>query len=146
LEELYDAEGDGIKRTQLAPGELLVEVRLPAGARAFRSAYRKLRIRPSFDFPELGVAAALRFEDGKVATARLAVGGLDTYPKRFDATAASLVGHPLTEARAREVGEAVRNLVRPVRNTSLAPDYRKRMASVYVRRTLLAAAERGSAG
>jgi len=63
-------------------------------------------------------------------------------PKRYDAEAAELVGHPLTEERARAVGERVRARVRPVHNTSLAPDYRKRMAGVYVRRTLLSLADR----
>jgi len=33
LADLYDAAGDGIRRTRLAPGEVLVGVRLPAAAR-----------------------------------------------------------------------------------------------------------------
>lgn len=136
LADLYDPTGDGIKRTRLRPGELLTAVRIPPGARGLRSTYRKLRIRPSFDFPEVGVAAALRFDGPTVTEAHLALGGLETYPRTCDAEAAGLLGAPLTSESARSVGEKVRARVRPVHNTSLAADYRKKMAGVFVRRAL----------
>lgn len=138
VDALYDLDGDGIRRTRLGPGELLVSVHLPAGARHHRSAYRKLRIRPAFDFPELGVAAAATFDGPNVASVHLAIGGLETAPRRYDAEVEGLVGHPITEASARAAGERVRAKVRPVHNTTLAPDYRKRMAGVYTARALLA--------
>jgi 4-hydroxybenzoyl-CoA reductase subunit beta len=133
---LYDASGDGIKRTRLAPGELAVAVHLPHATRGHRASYRKLRVRPSFDFPELGVAAAASFDGDRLASLALAVGGLETYPRRFDALTAPLVGQVLTPERIEKVSEEIRRLVRPVHNTFLAPDYRKRMAGVFVRRAL----------
>lgn len=142
---LYDAGGDGIHRLTLRPGELLVAVHLPPGSRGLRSTYRKLRIRPSFDFPELGVAAAARFDDGKLASLALAVGGLEMAPRRYDSVTAPLVGAALTPERIREVADAVRRAVRPVHNTFLAPDYRKKMAGVFVRRALEDLAERRGA-
>jgi 4-hydroxybenzoyl-CoA reductase subunit beta len=138
LPALYDSAGDGIRRTQLRPGELLVAVHLPETAAGMRSAYRKLRIRPSFDFPEVGIGASARFEEDRVTEIHLAAGGLETSPVVLDAIASELVGHPITPERAAAVGEKVRAKVRPVRNTSLAPDYRKRMAAVFTRRALLA--------
>ena len=140
---LYDGGGDGIRRTTIAPGELLVAVHLPEAADGLRSTYRKLRVRPSFDFPELGVAASARFDGVRVTDVHLAVGGLETYPRAFDAEARVLVGHPITEVTAHAVAEKVRAGVRPVHNTSLAPDYRKRMAGVYVRRALMGLAGPG---
>ena len=137
LAELYDAAGDGIHRTRLAPGELLVSVQLPDSARSLRSTYRKMRMRPSFDFPELGVAVAVGFDGDRVTEVHIAAGGLEMAPKLLDEEAADLIGHPITPERARAVGEKVRAKVRPVHNTSMAPDYRKRMAGVYVRRALL---------
>jgi 4-hydroxybenzoyl-CoA reductase subunit beta len=134
--DLYDPSGDGIQRHRLAPGELAVAVHLPAERRGHRATYRKLRVRPSFDFPELGVAAAASFDGERVATIALAVGGLETYPRRFDALTEQLVGHPLTPATIQPVADEVRRQVRPVHNTFLAPDYRKRMAGVFVRRAL----------
>jgi 4-hydroxybenzoyl-CoA reductase subunit beta len=146
LDALYDAAGDGIRRTKLAPGEIVVAVHLPSAARGLRGRYKKLRVRPSYDFPELGVAVAGRWEDGgRVERLRLAVGGAESYPRRFDDLTAALEGSPLTEARVRELGEQVAQRVRPVHNTFLLPDYRRRMVSVYVRRALAEARE-GRAG
>jgi 4-hydroxybenzoyl-CoA reductase subunit beta len=144
VEHLYNAAGDGILRLSLVPGELVVAVHLPPHARSARSAYTKLRVRPSFDFPELGVAAAVWGDVGAPEKLRLAIGGLETYPRRFDTETDALVGGPLTDARIRELAETVTRKVRPVHNTFLPPDYRRRMTEVFVRRTLTRA--RGSNG
>lgn len=136
VEALYDLEGDGIRRHHLAPGELVVAVHLPESGRARRSTYLKLRVRPSFDFPELGVAAAARLHDGSVRELRLALGGLETHPRRFDALTDRLVGRPVTPAEVRQASDEVMRACRPVYNTFLAADYRKRMTGVFVRRAL----------
>jgi 4-hydroxybenzoyl-CoA reductase subunit beta len=137
LAALYDAAGDGIRRTHLAPGELLIAVHIPAGSARLRSAYRKLRMRPSFDFPELGIGASARFDGDRVTEVHLSAGGLETSPLVLDDLASELVGQSITPERAASVGERVRAKVRPVHNTSMAPDYRKRMAGVFVKRALL---------
>ncbi len=141
LEQLYDATGDGIRRLTLAPGELLVAVRLPSSARDRRGRYLKLRVRPAYDFPELGVAVAGRWsDDGRVEELRLAVGGADPRPRRFDELTRPLEGERLDDRRRRELGAEVARRVRPVHNTFLAPEYRKKMVAVYVRRALEASA------
>jgi 4-hydroxybenzoyl-CoA reductase subunit beta len=141
LAELYDAKGDGIHRLSLAPGELVVGIRLPAGSAGQRGSYRKLRVRPSFDFPELGVAVAGRWTDDRVERLRLAVGGVETYPRRFDELTAGLEGAPLTDSRIASLAEEVTRRLRPVHNTFLLPDYRRRMIGVYVRRAIAGARE-----
>jgi len=141
LPQLYDATGDGIRRVQLRPGELVVAVHLPTWALGQRARYKKLRVRPSFDFPELGVAVAGRWDDGGVRRLRLAVGGVDTYPRRFDELTEALVGGPLTETKVRALAEDVTRQLRPVHNTFLLPDYRRRMIGVFVRRALEEARE-----
>ncbi|MCI4338521.1 MAG: FAD binding domain-containing protein, partial [Thermoplasmata archaeon] len=142
VERLYDAAGDGIRRLSLGPGEIVVAVHLPAHSAGPGSAYTKLRVRPSFDFPELGVGAALRGDPNTPEVVRLALGGLETYPRRFDAETGPLAGAPLDAASARAVAEAITRKVRPVHNTFLPPDYRRRMTEVFVRRTLLRAQDR----
>ncbi|HXQ93612.1 MAG TPA: FAD binding domain-containing protein [Thermoplasmata archaeon] len=132
---LYDQGGDGIRRHHLGPGELIVAVHFPSASRGLRATYRKLRIRPSYDFPELGVAvAARRGSDGRVERLALALGGLETFPRRFDELTAALVGTVPTETGVRALAEAVQKSVRPVHNTFLAAEYRKKMAGVFVRR------------
>ncbi|HZY91466.1 MAG TPA: FAD binding domain-containing protein [Thermoplasmata archaeon] len=136
IPEFYDAGGDGIRRHHLKPGELLLGVRLPAASRGLRATYAKLRIRPSFDFPELGVAAALEREGPLVKRLRLALGGLETYPRRFDELTRPYEGTPLTPEGIQALADQVMKASRPVHNTFLAPDYRKRMVAVFVRRAL----------
>ncbi|MGI0055068.1 MAG: FAD binding domain-containing protein [Thermoplasmata archaeon] len=146
LVDLYDRAGDGIQRHHLAPGELLVAVHLPAAAAERRATYRKLRVRPSFDFPELGVAASARLEADRVHDLRVAIGGLETYPRRFDEITDPFGSFAISDAKLREIGEAIQRAVRPVHNTFLAPEYRKRMTSVYVRRAIAALGRGGRAG
>ncbi len=136
LADLYDAEGDGIRRHHMAAGELIVAVHLPTSRNRKRSAYRKLRVRPSFDFPELGIAGAAEFDGDRVTSLALAAGGLETYPKRFDDLTEPLVGATLTDARVRSTSEELVRRVRPVHNTFLSPDYRRKMAGVFTRRVL----------
>ena len=141
LADLYDATGDGIRRTRIHPGELLVAVHLPAHAAGQRGRYKKLRVRPSFDFPELGVAVAGRWSAERVTSLRLAVGGLETYPRRFDDLTAPLAGGVFSDAAVAQLADAVMKRVRPVHNTFLLPDYRRRMVEVYVRRAVREAVE-----
>lgn len=134
---MYDPAGDGIRRHRLGPGELLVAVHFPPEARTLRGTYRKLRVRPSFDFPELGVAVAARqAEDGRVERLAIAIGGLETYPRRFDELTGRLVGERPTPANVRELADGIQKQVRPVHNTTLPPDYRKKMTGVFVRRAV----------
>lgn len=62
VEELY--RDDGIHNHTL-DGELLVELRIPRITPS-RAVYKKLRMRGSFDFPELGFALRARGDSGQV--------------------------------------------------------------------------------
>ncbi len=136
LADLYDERGDGIRRLKIRPGELLVAVRIPAVSRSLRGRYRKLRVRPSYDFPELGVAVAGTWDDRRVESLSVAVGGVEPYPRRFDELTRPLVGETLSEDRVAALAESITRAVRPVHNTFLLPDYRRRMVSVYVRKAI----------
>lgn len=123
------------------PDELLTEIVLPPQA-GWCSTYLKLRRRAAFDFPILGVAAALQAgADGRVAGARVALGAVASAPLGVDA-AQSLVGQdlPLSADAVAAVAEAAYKLARPVDNTDLVIPYRKRMARIYTRRALEAVA------
>ena len=146
LIDLYDRAGDGIRRHTIPPGDLLVAVHLPEGAQGLRGNYLKLRVRPAFDFPELGVAVAARFDHDVVQELRVALGGVETAPRRFDDLTDALEGHRLSEERVGALAESVMRAVRPVHNTFLPPDYRRRMVAVYVRRALNAVGGGRAAG
>lgn len=81
--------------TKLDPGELITTVSVRDAVRfSGRSTYLKVRDRASFEFAIVSVAAALRIEDGVIAEARLAAGGIAPLPWRFTRSEAALVGRP----------------------------------------------------
>ena len=141
LGDLYDVQGDGIRRLTIRPGELLVSVHIPPSGRGLRGRYKKLRMRPSYDFPELGVAVAGSWDDRRVESLSLAVGGAEPHPRTFDELTRPLVGETLSDDRIRALADAVTRAVRPVHNTFLLPDYRRRMVGVFVRRAIVEARE-----
>lgn len=78
--------------TTLQPGELVTSVELPAAGFSTNYSYLKLRDRLSYAFALVSVAAALRIEDGVIAEARLALGGVAHKPWRELAAEESLKG------------------------------------------------------
>jgi xanthine dehydrogenase YagS FAD-binding subunit len=105
LGELHRLPGGEPQRdTTLAHGELITAVDLPPAAG--RSAYRKVRDRASYAFALVSVAAVLDITAGKVADARIALGGVASKPWRAATAEARLRGGPATEEAFRAAAEA----------------------------------------
>jgi xanthine dehydrogenase YagS FAD-binding subunit len=85
----------------LAHGELIVGIDVPGAPIARRSVYLKFRDRQSYEFALVSVAAAVEVDDGVVADARLALGGVGTKPWRARRAEAALVGGPADEVSFR---------------------------------------------
>lgn len=118
LEDLYTDKAD--KPFNLRPGEILTAILVPKKRTA--GGYKKLRVRGAIDYPLLGVAFS--FVDG---TGKLAVGAVGPKPYVVE----------MKKPPQDTIGEAVKAVlkqVRPVGNTVLDPDYRKRMISVLAAR------------
>jgi 4-hydroxybenzoyl-CoA reductase subunit beta len=128
--------GDGMQRNVKRPGELLTEVRIPRGAQALRAGYKKLRQRGSWDFPEMGMAAALRFDGDRLAEAHLVANALETTPVVLDRLLQPLLGQPLGDKAILDIAKQVEEAVVPVKNTSLPPSYRKAMTRPFTKRLL----------
>jgi xanthine dehydrogenase YagS FAD-binding subunit len=96
------------RESVLEPGEMIVAVRLPAEAARFaaHARYLKVRERTSYAFAVVSAAAALRFEDGKIAEARLALGGVAPKPWRAREAEQMLAGAPASEPLFRRAAEA----------------------------------------
>ncbi|MFZ0424407.1 MAG: xanthine dehydrogenase family protein subunit M [Xanthobacteraceae bacterium] len=96
------------RESVLEPGEMIVAVRLPAEAARFaaHARYLKVRERTSYAFAVVSAAAALRFEDGKIAEARLALGGVAPKPWRAREAEQMLAGAPAGEPLFRRAAEA----------------------------------------
>jgi 4-hydroxybenzoyl-CoA reductase subunit beta len=133
LSELY--REDGINPMAMRPDEVLTDITLPE-TDGWRSTYLKLRDRGSFDFPIAAVAAAVRWDDGKVSEARIAITALGSRPLLVDAAAAPLVGSRLEDEVIVAAAEAVHKVARPLDNTSGTISQRKRAALVFTERAL----------
>lgn len=135
--------------TDLAPDELLIEIRLPAPSGSYGSAYRVLQ-QPASGFAIAGVAAVVgRTSDGATGggagacdDVRIAVTGVGDVPYRAVAVEAALRG---TKLAATEIEEAVRTITDGVQvqgDIHADREYRGAMAAVMARRALEAARER----
>ena len=92
--------------TELAPGELITGVELPALPLLRRSTYRKVRDRSSYAFALVSVAAALEVKDGVVADVRIALGGVAPKPWRAWKAEQVLRGRPASDAAFQTAAEA----------------------------------------
>ncbi|MBI3827812.1 MAG: FAD binding domain-containing protein [Candidatus Rokubacteria bacterium] len=126
---------DGIEYLAKRPDEILTEIVLPP-AEGWASTYLKLRRRGSFDFPELGVAVALRLEDATVAQARIVLGAVASQPRPATKAARALVGQRLTPDVIAHVADLAAGPARPLDNTDFTHPYRKKMTRVFVARAL----------
>jgi 4-hydroxybenzoyl-CoA reductase subunit beta len=127
---------DGIDYTTKKADEIITTVELPAVEGRMTSAYWKLRRRPAFDFPILGVAVAIAWDDGVVREARGALGAVGSHPVDITAYLEPLRGEHPAEGIIAEVAAAADKPSRPLDNTDLSHYWRKRMSKVYIERAL----------
>jgi len=80
---------------QLSPGELIEHVELPAPPPG-RQVYRKVRDRASYAFALVSVAAVVEVDEGRVKSARVALGGVAAKPWRAQQVEQALRDQPAT--------------------------------------------------
>jgi xanthine dehydrogenase YagS FAD-binding subunit len=126
---------DAERENQMAPDELLVELRVPA-TDGWRSAYDEVRERAAFDWPLVSVAAALRFEGHGVREARIVLGAVAPIPWRSARAEQALAGRPLDAAAAEAAARAATVGAAPLSDNG----YKVGLVQALVRRTLLSLA------
>jgi len=126
--------GDGIEKNVLAKDELLLSIEIPESSATLRHGYRKLRVRDALDYPEMGVAAALRLDGDRVAELRVATTAVDVVPQYRD-FGEEWAGRPVRDA-VDPVSEEMERRADPRKNTSMPVGYRKKMVGVFCRRLL----------
>jgi 4-hydroxybenzoyl-CoA reductase subunit beta len=139
FDQLY--RDDGIDFTAKRDGELLHAIVIPRESARGRNIYLKLRRRDSFDFPVLGVAAAMsQTRDGVCTSARIVLTAVSSCPKVAEEAARLLEGKRVNAELIERAAVAAANESHPVDNTDMSQWYRKRMTTVYVARALAALA------
>jgi xanthine dehydrogenase YagS FAD-binding subunit len=140
LEMFHKLPGNAPEReSELAPGEMIVAVRLPARAAHFaaHARYLKVRERTSYAFAVVSAAAALRIENDRIADARLALGGVAMKPWRAREAEQILAGARADAALFRRAAETALAQARPSGDNSFKIELARR---IVVRALTLAAA------
>lgn len=125
----------GNRRTALAPGELLVAIQVAKPAHEARSAFLKLGARRYLVISIAMAAATLEVADGRVRTARVAIGACSAVAQRLPALEAALVGAALDALAARVEASQLAPLS-PIDDVRGSAGYRLDAAATLLRRLL----------
>jgi carbon-monoxide dehydrogenase medium subunit len=136
----------GLLETALQEGEIVTTIEVPTPAAGSGSAYAKLA-NPASRYAMVGAAASVTIENGKCTAAGVAVGGLIPSARRAESVEAALAGKTLNPDVIAEAAEAVQNDLGDdiLEDMHAGAEYRKSMATVFVKRALTAAVERAKA-
>jgi CO/xanthine dehydrogenase FAD-binding subunit len=127
--------------TSLAPGEFVVEIRLPAQTGA--DAYLRSIPRTEMDIAVVGAGVSLVLDaDGICTAARIGIGAVAPTVLLVEDAGAALIGTKLDDAALDRMAEAVRGACRPIDDKRGTVEYRTAMAGVLAKRVVKIALER----
>jgi CO/xanthine dehydrogenase FAD-binding subunit len=127
----------GPGRTHLAPGELLVAIRLPPPDPHAAAAYLRFTPRREMDIAVAGAGAWIRLgPDGAIVEARIALASVAPTPIRAPAAERALIGARPGTASFEQAGRLAAQDARPIADTRGSADYRRKLVAVLTARTL----------
>ena len=126
---------DGMHYLTRQPDEILTTIALPANG-GWRSVYRKLRRRGSFDFPVAAAAVAAKLDGADVIDIRIVLGAVASRPLESERASALLRGKRLTEDLIAEAAASASEIAKPMDNTDFELVWRKMMVRTLVRDAL----------
>jgi len=129
----------GLMTTTLADDELLVEVRLPLLASDTKFGFNEFSRRAG-DFAMAAALVTYRLQAGKIAEARVGLGGAEARPRRIEDAETALNGQPPGDKVFRAAAETAAAAVDPLEDHQTSADYRRDLVRAVVRRALEQAA------
>jgi xanthine dehydrogenase YagS FAD-binding subunit len=112
--------------TALQPGELITGVVIPDLAFGRISHYLKVRDRASYEFALASAAVAMDIRDGKIQSARVALGGVGTKPWRATEAETLLAGSAPSESTFRDAADAALHGAKPQKYNAFKVDLAKK--------------------
>jgi len=112
--------------TVLHPGDLITSVTLPPPAAGSKSLYLKLRDRAAYEFALASAAVVMKVSGGKIAYARVALGGVGTKPWRSREAEAALLGQAADAPTFRRAAEAALRDAKPQSENAFKIELAKR--------------------
>lgn len=125
----------GIMSTALAEDELLAEVRLPLLPPDSKFGFNEFSRRAG-DFAMSAALVTYRLVDGKIAGARVGVGGAEDHPRRIPEAEAALNDESPNDKTFRAAAEAAANAIDPLEDHQTTAEYRRDLVRAVVRRAL----------
>ena len=129
----------GAMTTALATDELLVEARLPLLTSDTRFGFSEFSRRAG-DFAIAMALATYRLRTGAITEARVAVGGVESTPRRIVEAEAALEGKRPGKDVFRDAADAVARSIAPLDDIRCPAHYRRDVARAMARRALEGAA------
>ncbi len=127
----------GVRRTVMAPDEMLVAITFKPLTAEQRGVYLKLGLRRALAIAVTNVAIVLTLKDGeRVTNARVALGSVAPTIIRAPEAEAALQGGPLTEARIAEAARLAAQAARPIDDIRGSAWFRREEVQALVRRGL----------
>ncbi|HEY0224371.1 MAG TPA: FAD binding domain-containing protein [Pseudolabrys sp.] len=126
---------EGIMATALAEDELLIQVRLPLLAADASFGFNEFNRRAG-DFALASALVTYRLQDGRIADARVGVGGAEASPRRLAEAEAALNGQSPGEVVFRTAAVAAANAVDALEDHQTTGEYRRDLVRAVVRRAL----------
>ena len=135
----------GVRRTILAPDEILVELVVPNPGAHSGGNYLRHTPRRELDIAVVGVASQLTVANGVCTKARIALAAVAPVPLRATAAEQSLEGQAVTPDRIKRAADLAVEAARPISDQRGSADFRRHLVRVLTRRTLTTALARASA-
>ncbi len=126
---------EGIMSTALAEDELLTHARLPLQTPDTKFGFNEFN-RRSGDFAMSAALAVYRLDGGRIADARIGVGGAEPFPRRIGEAEAALNGQTPGDKVFRAAAEAAADAIDPMEDHQTSTDYRRDLVRAVVRRAL----------
>src|SRR6516162_4260366 len=135
----------GPGRTNLKPGEILVNFTLPPRQVGSSDAYLRMIPRTEMDIAVVGCGVSLSLKDGVCAAARVGLGAVAPTALLVADAANALVGSRLDAKALEAAAAACRAACRPIDDKRGTIAYRVKTAGVLLKRTVAIAAQRANA-
>ncbi|MGI9624027.1 MAG: FAD binding domain-containing protein [Acidimicrobiales bacterium] len=132
----------GVRRTTMAPNEVLTDISFPVSPTGTRSVFVKLGLRRAQAISVVHLGARCDFdESGLVSSAAIALGSVAPTIVRVGSAEAALVGTMLEDAAIAEACQLAADAVTPIDDLRAPAAYRHELVPVLVRRALNAIAQ-----
>jgi aerobic carbon-monoxide dehydrogenase medium subunit len=135
----------GVRRTVLAPDEILVEIVVPNPGAHSGGNYLRHTPRRELDIAVVGVASQLTLANGICTKARIALAAVAPVPLRATAAEQALEGQAVTADRIKRAADLAVDAARPISDQRGSAEFRSHLVRVLTRRTLTTALARASA-